>query len=51
MSLSDVISVVWLPDPNIFLCIRASAADAAAVSPKGIHTLLANRVITFYYQW
>ena len=29
-------------DPNIFLCIPASAADAAAVNPKGINTLLAN---------
>ena len=24
------------PDPNIFLCIPASAADAAAVNPRGI---------------
>ena len=46
MSLFDMISVVF-PDPNIFLCIPASAADAAAVSPKGINTLLANGVITF----
>ena len=48
MSLFDIISVVLLPDPNIFLCIPASAADAAAVSPKGINTLLANGVITFF---
>ena len=41
ISLFDIISVVlcepeeeWRPDPNIFLCIPASAADAAAVSPK-----------------
>ena len=27
------------PDPKIFLCILASAADAAAVNPKGIKTL------------
>ena len=47
MSLFDIISVVF-PDPNIFLCIPASAADAAAVSPKGINTLLANGVITFF---
>ena len=48
----DIINVVlcegWLwPDPNIFLCIPASAADAAAVNPKGIKTLLANGLITF----
>ena len=48
MSLFDIISVVLLPDPNIFLCIPASAADAAAVSPKGINTLLANGVITLF---
>ena len=38
MSLFDIISVVF-PDPDIFLCILASAAAAAAVSPKGINTL------------
>ena len=43
-----MINVVVFPDPNIFLCIPASAADAAAVSPKGINTLLANGVITSY---
>ena len=26
-------------DPKIFLCIPTSAADAAAVNPKGIKTL------------
>ena len=31
-----------------FLCIPASAADAAAVNPKGIKTLLANGLITFF---
>ena len=36
------------PDPNIFLCNPASAADAAALSPKGINTLLANGVIAFF---
>ena len=45
-SLFDIISVVF-PDPNIFLCIPASAVDAAAVNPKGIKTLLANGLITF----
>ena len=42
----DII-VVTFPDPNIFLCIPASAADVAAVNPKGIKTLLANGLITF----
>ena len=32
----------------IFLCIPASVADAAAVNPKGINTLFANGVITFF---
>ena len=36
------------PDPKIFLCIPASAADAAAVNPKGIKTLFANDLITFF---
>ena len=31
-----------------FLCIPASAVDAAAVDPKGIKTLLANGLITFF---
>ena len=48
MSLFDIINVVF-PDSNIFLCIPGSAADAAVVNPKGISTLLANGVITFFY--
>ena len=46
----DIINVIWrlLLDPNIILCIPGSAADAAAVNPKGINTLLANGVITFF---
>ena len=36
ISLFDIISVVF-PDPNILLCIPASAADAAAVSPRGFN--------------
>ena len=43
----EIIKVV-VPDPNIFLCIPASAADAAAVNPKGIKTPLANGLITFF---
>ena len=39
---------VVVPDPTIFLCIPTSAADAAAVNPKGIKTLLANGLITFF---
>ena len=36
------------PDPKFFLCIPASATDAAAVNPNGIKTLLANDFITFF---
>ena len=43
----DIISVV-VPDPKIFLCIPAYAADDAAVDPKGIRMLLANVLITFF---
>ena len=43
----DIISVV-VPDPKILLCIPASATDAAAVNPKGIKTLLAEALITFF---
>ena len=44
----EIIKVV-LPGPNIFfVCIPASAADAAAVNPKGINTLLTNGLITFF---
>ena len=46
----DIVSVAALwPDPKTFLCIPASAADAAAVKPNGIKTLLANGLITFFY--
>ena len=43
----EIIKVV-IPDPNIFLCIPASAPDAAAVNSKGIKTLSANGLITFF---
>ena len=36
------------PEPNIFLCIATSAADAAAVNAKGINKLLANGLVTFF---
>ena len=58
ISLFDIISVVVLceavdkelrqPDPKIFLCISASAADAAAANPKGMRALLASGLITFF---
>ena len=58
ISLFDIFSVIVFceeenegrlrPDANIFLCIPASAADAAAVNSKGIKTLLANGLITFF---
>ena len=44
ISLFDIISVVF-PYPKIFLCIPASTADADAVNPKGIKTLVANGLI------
>ena len=31
-----------------FLCIPTSAADAAAVNPKGIKTVLPDGLITFF---
>ena len=40
------ISVV-VPGPKIFLFIPASAANAAAVNPNGIKTLLANCLLNF----
>ena len=46
ISLLDVINVV-VPDPNFFLWIAVSVADAAAVNPYGIKTLLANGLSTF----
>ena len=60
ISLLDITSVVdegWIckavkewrrPDPKIFICIPTSAADAAAVNPRGIKTLLTNGLITFF---
>ena len=42
----EIISVVT-PELNIFLWIAASVADAAAVNPNGIKTLLASGLSTF----
>ena len=43
----DIISVVFA-DPEFFGCIPASAADATAVDPKGIKTLLGNGLATYF---
>ena len=37
-----------VPDPKIFLGIAASVADAAAVNPNGIKTLLASGFNRFF---
>ena len=37
-----------MTEPKTFLCIPVSAVDAAAVTPNGIKTLLANGLITFF---
>ena len=42
----EIIKVV-VAEPSIFFCIPASPADAPAVNPNGINTLLANALITF----
>ena len=42
----EIINVA-LPDPNIFLWIAESVADAAAVNHNGVKTLLANGLSTF----
>ena len=46
ISLLEIINAV-LPNPNIFLWIGASVADAAPVNPNGIKRLLANGLSTF----
>ena len=43
----EIINFV-LPDPNIYLWIAASDADAVAVNPNGIKTSLANGFNKFY---
>ena len=40
VSSSDIICVL-VPDPKIFLCLSASAADTAAVNPNGIKKIFA----------
>ena len=44
ISLFDIISAAVLLDPQIFLCIPASAT----VNPNGIKAFLANGLITFF---
>ena len=46
ISLFESTNVV-MADPNIFLWIAASVADATAVNPNGTKTLLANSLSTF----
>ena len=46
ISLLEIKNVV-LPDPSVFLWIVTSVAAAAAVSPNGIKTLLANGLSAF----
>ena len=36
---------VVLPDPNIFLWITSSFADAAAATPNGVEMLLAHSLL------
>ena len=44
----EIINVVkLLPDPKILLSIPASAANAAAVNPNGIKTLLVYGLVTY----
>ena len=42
----DIISV-FIRGSNIFLCIRESAVDPAAINPNGSAAILANIRITF----
>ena len=43
----NIISVV-VPESKVFLCILASAAEAAAVNLNGIKALLTDGLITFF---
>ena len=43
----EIIKVV-APESSTFFYIPATAADAAAVNPNGLKTLLANGLITFF---
>ena len=46
----EIIYVV-IPDPKSFFWIAASVADAAAVNPNGIKSLLASVFSTFFIKW
>ena len=39
----------FMPEPKMFFSIAVSAAEAAAVHPKGTKTLLANGVSTAHF--
>ena len=40
--------MLYFPILVFFLCIPASATDAAAVNPKGTKTFLPNGLVTFF---
>ena len=44
----DITNAVVVPDPKIFLCFPASAADAAVVNPNGTKTFLINGLADFF---
>ena len=44
----EIMSTV-IPDPKIYFQIAVSVADAAAVNPNAIKTLLANGLSIFFY--
>ena len=45
----EIINLI-VPDPSIFSWITASAADAAAVNPNGIKTLLVSGLSAFFIE-
>ena len=47
ISLFEIINVV-MPDPKTFFRIAASIADATAINPNDIKTILANDLSTFF---
>ena len=44
----EIVNIV-VSNPNIFLWIAPSVADADAVNPNGIKALLANGLSTFFH--
>ena len=47
LSISSFEIISAVPDPKLFFWLAASVADAGAVNPTGIKTLLANGLSTF----